>query len=200
MNRAMQARILVVVFWAVGIPLTVLSFVAIPHVLSAGPLSSRAAWAAVPLLGLLVIVSCIRTLLRMDARAGGARFDRQWLGRYYVEALIAFVVYISLTAVAVKIAPTAHDHSIRVLAGLAPSAGMALIIAAIVRWVRRADDYHRARLLESFAVTAAVTAFWTSGYSFLEVAGFPRLHAFWIPVGMAATWLAWSAGRALPGR
>jgi hypothetical protein len=136
----------------------------------------------------------------MDARAGGVRFERQWLGRYYAEFLIAFLVYLALSTVAVTVAPTVHDSGIRTLVGLAPSLGMALIIIAIVRWVRRADDYHRARLLESFAVTAAVTAFWTSSYSFLETVGFPRLNTFWIPVGMTTTWFAWSIGRALLGR
>lgn len=200
MNRAIQARALVVIFWAVGMPLMALSFVAIPRALSAAALPVGAAWAVVPVLGLVTVVSCIRALLRMDARAGGARFDRQWLGRYYVEILTAFLVYLALSTAAVTVAPSIRDSSIRTLLGLAPSLGMLLIFAAIVRWVRRADDYHRARLLESFAITAAVTAFWTSSYSFLEAVGFPKLNTLWIPVGMTTTWFAWSIGRAVLGR
>jgi hypothetical protein len=196
-NRALQAKILVLVFWVVGAPLMALSFIALPRVLSPGSLPARAAWAMVPALGVVTVVFCIRTLLRMDARAGGATFDRRWLGRYYVEIFIAFIVYAVLFAVTVNIAPTMRDSRTQLLAGLIPSLGLALIIAAIVRWVRRADDYHRTRLLESFAVTAAVTAFWTSSYSILEIVGYPRLPLYWVPVGMTVTWFAWSVGRAL---
>jgi len=199
-NPVLLARVLVVVFWAVGMPLAALSFVAIPRALSAGPLLTRVGWAVVPVLGLLTVILCIRTLLRMDARAGGARFDRQWLGRYYVEILIAFIVYLMLSTVVVTVAPGMRDSGLRTLIGLVPSLGMALIIAVIMRWLRNADEYHRARLLESFAVTAAVTVFWTSSYSYLEMIGLPRLNSFWVPVVMTTTWFVWSIGRAIVGR
>src|SRR5882762_6808362 len=113
----MKARILVVVFWALGVPLVVLSFVALPRALSEGSLATRVLWTSVPLLGLLIAVSSIRTLLRMDARAGGAAFDRKWLGRYYLEVLVAFTIYLALFTVAVKIAPTTQDPGVRALVG-----------------------------------------------------------------------------------
>lgn len=200
MNQAAQAKLLILLFWAVGIPLMVLSFVAVPRMLSPGSLPIRATWALVPVLGLITVVTCLRALLRMDARAGGAAFNRRWLGRYYVEILIAFIVYVVLFGVTVRIAPTVRDPDSHLLIGLLPALGLGLIVAAIVRWVGRADDYHRARLMESIAVTAAVTAFWTCSYSILEAVGFPRLHLFWVPVGMTVTWFVWSGGRALLGR
>ena len=128
MNPLLKARALVIVFWALGMPLIILSFVAIPQALSAGALAARLSWSVVPVLGLV------------------------------------------------------------------------LMVIAVVRLVRRADDYHRARLLESFAVTAAVTAFWTSGYSLLESVGFPPLHLFWVPLSMTVTWAIWSLGRGALGR
>jgi hypothetical protein len=200
MNLATRARILVVVFWAVGVPLIVLSFVAIPRALNPVTPASRLLWILVPVLGLAVAISCIRALLRMSARAGGAAFERRWLGRYYVELLIAFIVYLALFTVAVTIVPTAQNPAVRALAGLAPAVGLVLIFVAIVRLVHRADDYHRVRLLQSFAATAAITALWTSCYALLESLGFPKLHMFWIPISMTATWAAWSIGRALLGR
>jgi energy-converting hydrogenase Eha subunit E len=200
MNLATRARILVVVFWAVGLPLIVLSFVAIPRALDPAAPASRLLWILVPVLGLAVAISCIRSLLRMSARAGGAVFERRWLGRYYVELLIAFIVYLALFTVAAKIVPTAQNPSVRTLAGLAPAIGLVLIFVAVVRLVHRADDYHRVRLLQSFAATAAITALWTSCYALLESLGFPKLHMFWIPISMTATWAAWSIGRALLGR
>jgi hypothetical protein len=199
-NTLMKARILVVVFWVLGVPLVVLSFVALPRALNEGSLATRVLWTSVPLLGLLISVSSIRTLLRIDARAGGAAFDRKWLGRYYLEVLVAFTIYLALFTVAAKIAPSAQNPGVRTLVGLSPALGVALILAAAVRLVRRADDYHRARLLESFAVTTAITAFWTSSYSFLEGIGFPKLNMFWIPISMTAIWAGWSIGRAILGR
>ena len=181
MNLATRVRILVVIFWAIGMPLIVLSFVAIPLALNPAAPASRLLWILVPVLGLAVSISCIRALLRMSARAGGAVFERRWLGRYYVELLIAFIVYLALFTVAAKIVPTAQNPAVRTLAGLAPAVGLVLIFVAIVRLLYRADDYHRVRLLQSFAATAAITALWTSCYALLESLGFPKLHMFWIP-------------------
>ena len=200
MNPVSKARLLVVLFWLVGVPLTVLSFVAIPRALNPSAPASRWLWILAPVLGLAVAISCIRALLRLGARAGGAVFERRWLGRYYIELLSAFIVYLALFALAVRIVPTAQDTTVRTLAGLAPAVGLVLIFVAVVRLVQRADDYHRARLVLSFAVTAAVTGLWTSCYALLESLGFPRLNMFWIPISMTATWGAWSIGRAVLGR
>ncbi|HUK01508.1 MAG TPA: hypothetical protein VLW26_04440 [Steroidobacteraceae bacterium] len=200
MNPLMKARVLVLLFWVLGMPLLVLSFVAVPNAFSPGPLLARVSWSFVPVLGLIVAGTCILTLLRLDARSGGARFDRQWLGRYYVEALVGFIVYLALFTVGVTVAPTVQDPTLRVLIALAPAAGIALIIVAVVRLVRRADEYHRARMLQSSAVAAAFTVLWTSCYSFLEIIGFPKLHMAWIPNSLMAVWLGWGAGRALLGR
>lgn len=200
MNPALKARMLVLVFWVLGMPLTALSFVAIPQALGPGALAARLSWGVVPVLGLCICTASIVALLRNDARAGGASFDRRWLGRYYMEILIAFILYLLLFAVSVELAHAAPDPRVRILIGVAPVFGLASMLIAVVRLVRHADDYHRARLLESFAATAAVTALWTSGYSFLESVGFPPLHLFWIPLSMTVTWAAWSLGRALLGR
>jgi hypothetical protein len=200
MTLATRARILVAVYWTVGVPLTALSFVAIPRALDPAASASRLLWILVPVLGLAVAISCIRALLRMDARAGGAVFERRWLGRYYVDLLVAFIVYLALFAVAVRIVPNTQNPAVRMLAGLAPALGLVLIFVAVVRLVLRADDYHRARLLLSFTVTAGVTSLWTSCYALLESLGFPKLNMFWIPMSMTATWAVWSIGRALLGR
>jgi hypothetical protein len=109
-------------------------------------------------------------------------------------------VYLGLVTVAARFVPSAQSPAIRTVVGIAPAVGLVLIFVAVVRLVQRADDYHRTRLLQSFAVTAAVTALWTSCYALLESLGFPKLNMFWIPMGMTATWACWSIGRALLGR
>ncbi len=176
MNLAARARILVLIFWAVGVPLIVLSFVAIPRALNPAAPAGRWSWFLVPVLGLGAAIWCIRTLLRISARAGGAVFERRWLGRYYVELLIAVIVYLALFTITVKVLPIIQDPAVRILIGLAPAVGLVLIFVAVVRLVQRADDYHRVRLLPSFAATAAITALWTSCYALLEGLGFPKLH------------------------
>jgi len=192
--------LLIGLFWAVAVPLLVVSPVAIEQAARPGPLLVRATWTLVPVLGLLVAIGSLASLLRMAARAGEARFFRQWLSRYYIELFIAIVVYLALLGAAVTLAPILTDPTLHVLVSLAPSAGIALCIVAVIRWVRRADEYHRRRLLESFAVAAAATVLWTTAYSQLEWAGFPRLNMAWVPDSMFVTWLAWSAGRAALGR
>jgi hypothetical protein len=196
----MQARLLVALFWVIGMPLTILSFTAVPLAVRPGPLLERILWALVPVVGPGTLVLSARALLRLQRLRGGARFFLQWNGRYYVELLCAFLVYLATGALAELLVPQLADGTGRVLVSLAPTAGLALMIAAVVRWVRRADEYHRARLLESFAVTAGVTVLWTSGYAWLTAAGVPSPPIQWVPGLMVLVWALWSMGRAALSR
>jgi len=199
-SAAVKAKMLVAAFWILGMPLLSLSVVAGSRALAPGPAHTRAAWALLPLSGLMVSGFCLRALLRLDAGAGGAKFDRRWYGRYYVEAFTALIIYVVLAVAAVTFAPVVKTPGLRWILAAAPSLGLTLIVVSIVRWVRRADDYHRERLMASFSATAAVTLVWTSSYVFLEAMGLPRLDIYWIPIVMAGTWGVWMSGRALLGR
>jgi hypothetical protein len=169
----------------------------IPRALQPGDPLTRAAWVAFPVVGFAIVIACLFVLWRRQLRAGEGVFERRWLGRYYVELFIAALVYIALSIACVRLIPTTDEPVPRALTGLAPALGIGLIFIAIVRWVRRADEFQRARLLESFAVVAAATGFWTWSYGFLEVAGFPRLSMFWVWSVMVAVWLVWSGARAV---
>jgi len=198
MNRGATNKLLVGFVWSIGVPMIVLGgLYGIPRALLPGEVLTRAVWAAVPVVGFAIVIACIFTLWRRQVRAGGAVFERRWLGRYYIELLIATLVYIALSIASVRLISTIREPVWRALAGLAPTVGIVLILIAIVRWVRRADEFQRARLLESFAVVAAVTGLWTWSYGFLEVAGFPRLSMFWVWGVMVAVWLIWSGARAM---
>jgi hypothetical protein len=198
MNRGATTKLLVGIVWAIGMPMLVLGgMYGIPKALLPGALLTRAGWGAVPVTGLAIVIACIFALWRRQVRAGGNVFERQWYGRYYVETLLALLVYLTVSIICARLVPTIHEPALRVLAGLAPAIGITLILIAIVRWVRRADEFHRTRLLESFAVVAAVTGLWTWSYGFLEVVGFPRLSMFWVWGVMVAVWLAWSGARAM---
>jgi hypothetical protein len=64
-----------------------------------------------------------------------------------------------------------------------------LAVRAIVRQIRRSDEFMRKTMVEHIAITAAVTAGWTFTYGFLENAGYPRLSMFTVWPAMGATWL-----------
>jgi hypothetical protein len=70
-----------------------------------------------------------------------------------------------------------------------PMAGFGLMLVAIARHLRRIDEYLRQRLLETFALAAAITAGVTFTYGFLETAGFPRLSMFIVWPVMGAAWV-----------
>ena len=63
-----------------------------------------------------------------------------------------------------------------------------LAIWAIVRQVRRSDEFIRKTTMEHIAIAAAVTAGWTFTYGFLENAGYPRLSMFTVWPVMGAVW------------
>ncbi len=198
MNQHTSSKLLVGLFWLVGMPMFVLGdMYGVPKALLPGSPLSRAAWGAIPAVGLAVAIACIATLWRRHARGGGAVFDRRWYGRYYVEVLIATIVYIALSIACALLLKTIADSTLRILVGLVPSVGIALIILAMVRWVMRADEFQRKGLLESFAVVAAITGLWTWSYGILEIVGLPRLSMLWVWPVMVALWIAWSGARAM---
>ena len=110
---------------------------------------------------------------------------------------IATIVYIALSIACALLLKTIADSTLRILVGLVPSVGIALIILAMVRWVMRADEFQRKGLLESFAVVAAITGLWTWSYGILEIVGLPRLSMLWVWPVMVALWIAWSGARAM---
>jgi hypothetical protein len=63
-----------------------------------------------------------------------------------------------------------------------------LAVRAIVRQIRRSDEFMRKMLVEHVAITAAVTAGWTFTYGFLENAGYPKLSMFTVWPAMGAVW------------
>jgi len=73
--------------------------------------------------------------------------------------------------------PQGSTRSALILTPILPT----LLILATACWVYKAcDEYVRARILKSVAITAAVVALSTSSYFILELFGFPRLSMLWI--------------------
>jgi hypothetical protein len=61
-------------------------------------------------------------------------------------------------------------------------------LPSIARHVARIDEYQRQRLLETIALSAAITGAVTFTYGFLETAGFPRLSMFSVWIIMGGSW------------
>lgn len=70
-----------------------------------------------------------------------------------------------------------------------PMFGVFAIAAAVVRAIRRTDEYGQRKLLGNLAATGGLTMMWALGYAMLERAGWPRLSmsSVWIVVSIA--WL-----------
>ena len=71
---------------------------------------------------------------------------------------------------------------------VAPMLPFLLAVWAIVRQIRRSDEFIRKVTLEHVAIAAAVTAGWTFTYGFLENARYPRLSMFTVWPVMGAMW------------
>jgi hypothetical protein len=61
------------------------------------------------------------------------------------------------------------------------------MIWVVARYFQRVDEYLRLRILENWAITAAITMGWTFTYGFLENAGLPRLSMFTVFPAMGFT-------------
>jgi hypothetical protein len=65
----------------------------------------------------------------------------------------------------------------------------ALAAVAIIRQIRRVDEYQRLVILETVAISALVTAGCTFTYGFLEIAGYPRITMFAVWPLMGGAWI-----------
>lgn len=106
---------------------------------------------------------------------------------YYKELGIAFAVYLTLLLLSLQFGRTMPEGVLRTAVLISPMAGFGLMIWAIARQLARSDEYIRQRLLETVALSAAVTCAITFTYGFLETAGYPRLSMFtvWMIMGGA---------------
>ena len=108
--------------------------------------------------------------------------------RYHIELFSGLALYMLLLFAAIRYAPGVADKSLRTALWVSPMLGFALALVAIVKALRRMDEYSHIRSLEAIAIAAAVTAGWTFTYGFLENAGYPKLSMFTVWPVMGAVW------------
>jgi hypothetical protein len=106
---------------------------------------------------------------------------------YFIELLTALAVYAALLVGSIRFGRPMAEGLPRTLVLLAPMAGFGLMIRTLVRHVARVDEYQRVRLLENFALAAAITCALSFSYGFLETAGYPKLSMFSVWVAMGAS-------------
>jgi hypothetical protein len=107
---------------------------------------------------------------------------------YHKELWTAVAIYAVLLFGSITIGRRMDEGVLRAVVMVIPMIGFGLMIRAIARHVARIDEYQRQRLLETIALSAAITGGVTFTYGFLETAGFPRLSMFYVWVVMGGSW------------
>ncbi len=108
--------------------------------------------------------------------------------RYFKELGVAIALYVILLAGALRLALDLQPGVLRTAVLLSPMLAFLLALRAVVRAIRRSDEFIRKTTLEHLAIAAAVTAGVTFTYGFLEIAGFPKLSMFVVWPLMGAVW------------
>ncbi|NHZ99609.1 hypothetical protein [Massilia sp. CCM 8734] len=109
--------------------------------------------------------------------------------RYLRELFGAIGVYWLLLTLSIVFGKNLPNGPARTLILAIPVIGVALAVWAIVRQMRRVDEFVRMVTLQNIAMAAAITASLTFSYGFLELAGFPRVSMFVVWPLMAVSWL-----------
>jgi hypothetical protein len=126
--------------------------------------------------------------------------QRQAFALYTKEVLGALALYAGVLVSALVAAQRIAPGPARLIVLLTPMIPFLLAAGAVVRGVRRMDEFVRLWTLENVAIAAGVTAAWTFAYGFLENAGLPRLSMFTVWPVMAAAWVAAGSLRRLTER
>jgi hypothetical protein len=117
--------------------------------------------------------------------------------RYTLEFLTAFVLYLVVLVVSIKLLGTYGNTSWRYPLAVAPVLPAALVLFTFVRFFRRVDELEQRMYLEGFAFAFGASGLATFAYGFLEGVGFPHLDwTFVMPVMIAF----WGVGNALARR
>ena len=107
--------------------------------------------------------------------------------RYLGELLGSLVLYALVLVASIIAARPMPAGIMQTLVLFCPMVPVLLMIAAVVRYFRRVDEYIRLQILENWAITGGVTAVWTFTYGFLENAGLPRISMFVVFPAMGVT-------------
>ncbi|MDQ2701685.1 MAG: hypothetical protein M3Y70_02490 [Pseudomonadota bacterium] len=159
-----------------GTLLLVLGFVA-PHVLPA------AAWVRFVLFGFGIALYFASFVLWLqpdgcDASTPGLR--RRYL-REFVPAMLGYLVLLVISLLLLK---RVEEPALRALVALLPVAPIAMVLRAIIRFVRDADELQRQIELEAVSIATALVSLLYMAGGFLQLAGVVE-----VPSGVAMIWV-----------
>ncbi|TWH99195.1 hypothetical protein IP90_03186 [Luteimonas cucumeris] len=113
-----------------------------------------------------------------DASTLGLR--RRYL-REFVPAMIAYVMLLSISLVLLK---RIEEPAMRALVALLPVAPIAMVLRAIIRYIRDADELQRQIELEAVSIATALVSLLYMAGGFLQLAG-----VIGVPAGVAMIWM-----------
>ena len=120
--------------------------------------------------------------------------------QYMKELGGSLFLYVVVLAASIRAGAAMADGSLRTAIFLAPVLPFLLAVWAVIRQVRRSDEFIRLSTLQNIAIAAGVTAAWTFTYGFMENAGYPRLSMFTVWPVMGLVWGALTCLRMLRDR
>jgi hypothetical protein len=110
--------------------------------------------------------------------------------RYFVELGAGILAYAAMLVVSAKLLRHYPGHApADTLVALLPMLPALGVCWAILRQLRRVDEFERQLQFEALAMAFAGTALITFGYGFLEHVGYPRLSMFIVWPIMAVLWI-----------
>ena len=112
--------------------------------------------------------------------------SKKWL--YFREMAAALGLYTFVLVLALIVGRRIPPGPLQTAVYLSPMLPFLLAVRAVVRQIRRSDEFMRKTVVEHIAISAAVTAGWTFTYGFLENAGYPKLTMFTVWPVMGAVW------------
>lgn len=126
--------------------------------------------------------------------------EMQHYKRYYREMGGALVLYMIVLFASLRYGMRLEHGPLQTAIFVTPMLPFLLGIWAVVRQIRRSDEFMRKISLEHLAITAGITAGWTFTYGFLENAGFPKISMFAVWPVMGAVWCILSVTEAIRSR
>ncbi|MGH8320988.1 MAG: hypothetical protein ACRESI_03430 [Gammaproteobacteria bacterium] len=95
------------------------------------------------------------------------------------EMFAGSLAYIAAVYISVRLLPTYPTGGLHISLALVPLLPLVFIFWAVIRFVTHTDEMLRRLHIDALAISAGATAFLALTYGCLEMAGMPKLSAWW---------------------
>jgi hypothetical protein len=121
--------------------------------------------------------------------------ERDATRKYLLELASSMALYIVVLYFSLTIARKLDPGVMRTVLMLSPMIPIGLALWAVLRQLRRSDEFQRLRSLEALAIAGGITAGFSLTYGFLEGAGYPKLGMFVVWMVFCGSWGVVSCAR-----